>query len=90
MPTVRKNTFKNMEIHSFFGPFPCFPVHFLESAKKPESIILQTKNFPRRLLILCYVEFSQNVDWQMINDYFAQNEDSKFSLNMVFRIAIIA
>ena len=25
------NSFKNMEIHSFFGPFPRFPVHFLES-----------------------------------------------------------
>ena len=26
----------------------------------------QTKNFPRRLLILRYVEFSQNVDWKMM------------------------
>ena len=30
------------------------------------SIILQTKNFTRRLLIHRYVEFSQNVDWKMM------------------------
>ena len=30
------------------------------------SLILQTKNFPRRLLIHRYGEFSQNVDWKMM------------------------
>ena len=30
------------------------------------SVTLQTKNFPRKLLIHRYVEFSQNVDWRMI------------------------
>ena len=34
--------------------------------EEQKSIILQTKNFPRRLLIHCYVEFSQNVDWKVI------------------------
>ena len=30
------------------------------------SIILQTKKFPRQLLIHRYLEFSQNVDWNMM------------------------
>ena len=78
---LSENSFKNMEIHSFRGPFLRFPVHFVESAKKAEfqtsfgastlneeqrSITLQTKNFPTRLLIHRYVEFSQNVDWKMM------------------------
>ena len=52
------NSFKNMEIHSFRGPFPHFPVHSLESVEKAAfqicsgasnlneehwSIILETK-----------------------------------------------
>ena len=81
MRTVRTNSFKNMEIYSFLGSFPRFPVHFLESVTKPEfklcfgarnlneefrSLILQTKNFPRRLPLHRYVEFSQNVNWKMM------------------------
>ena len=34
--------------------------------EEQKSIILQTKNFPRRLPINRYVEFSQNVDWKEI------------------------
>ena len=67
--------------HSFAFQSIFWKVNFLESLKKSEfqinsdawslneeqwSIILQTKNFPRRLLIHRYVEFSQNVDWKMI------------------------
>ena len=33
--------------------------------EEQKSIILQTKNFPRRLLIHRYVEFSQNV-WKVM------------------------
>ena len=81
MRTVRKDSFKDIEIYSFLGPFPRFPVHFLESVTKPEfklcfgawnlneefrSLILQTKIFSRRLLMHRYVEFSQNVIWKMI------------------------
>ena len=70
-----------MEIHLFLGPSSHFPIHFLESVTKPEfklcfgacnlneelrSLILQTKNFPRRLLMHRYVEFSQNVNWKMM------------------------
>ena len=34
--------------------------------EEQKSIILHTKNFPRRLLIHRYVEFSQNVDWKVM------------------------
>ena len=34
--------------------------------EEPGSIILQTKNFPRGLLIHRYVEFSQSDDWKMM------------------------
>ena len=88
---LKKNCFKNIEIDSFLRPFPRFPVNFLESVKKSEfqisfgasnlneeqrSIILQTKYFPRRLLIHRYVEFSQNVGWKNDGDHFTQNEES--------------
>ena len=36
MPTVRKNSFKNMEINSLLGPFPRFPVDMSEDVKKAE------------------------------------------------------
>ena len=70
-----------MEIHLFLGPFPRFQAQFFESVKKAEfqlsfgalnlneeqkSIILQAKNFPRRLQIHRYAEFSHNVDWNMM------------------------
>ena len=34
--------------------------------EEQKSIILQTKNFPRRLLIHRYVEFSQIVYWKVM------------------------
>ena len=84
-----------MEIHSFLEPLPHFPVHFLESLKKSEfqlcfgtwnlneeqrSIILQTKNFPRRPLIHRYVEFSQNVDWKMMAIFSLKMRNSGFEI----------
>ena len=36
MPTVRKNISKNMEIHSFLGLLPLFPVDVLEEVTKTE------------------------------------------------------
>ena len=35
--------------------------------EEQRSVILQTKNFPRKLLIYHYVKFSQNVDWNMMS-----------------------
>ena len=60
---------------------PSFPVDVLEDVKKAEfqiwfvarnlqeehmSIILQTKNCPRGLQVHRYVEFSQNIGWEMM------------------------
>ena len=39
MPTVRKNSFKNMEIHSFFDPIPYFAVDVMEDVTKAEFLI---------------------------------------------------
>ena len=35
--------------------------------EEQKSIILQTKNFRRQMLIQRYVEFSQDVDWNMLS-----------------------
>ena len=81
MPTARNDSFKNMEFRLDLGQSPRFPVAVLEDVEKDEfqvcsrarnlneeqrSIILQTKHFPTRLQIHCYVEFLPNVDWKIM------------------------
>ena len=37
MPTVQKSSFRDVEIHSFFGPLRRFPVDVLRDVKKLNS-----------------------------------------------------
>ena len=97
---LSENQFKNMEIHSFLGPFPRFPVHFLENVKNAEfqlcfgasNLNEEQKNFPRCLLIHRHVELSQNVNWKAMTtiSLTIRNPGFEFSLNLVFRMVIIA
>ena len=73
MPAAQKNNFKNLQIHSFIGLFPCFPVNVLKDVTKLNSrnfneeqrlIIFKATNFPTRIHIHRYIELSQNVDWK--------------------------
>ena len=96
-----------MEIHSFLAPLPRFPVHILESVTKPEfklcfgawnlneefrSLFLQITDFPRRLLMHRYVEFSQNVNWKMmvIISPEMRNPGCKIFIEFGFQMVIIA
>ena len=67
MPIVLKNSSKNMEIHSFLGLFPHFPVDVARNLNEEQrSVILRTQNFLRQLQIHRYVEFSKNVGLKML------------------------
>ena len=57
-----------------------------------KSLILQAKNVPSRLLMHRYVEFSLNVNWQMmvIISFKMRNPGLKIFIKSGFRMAIIA
>ena len=68
----------------------CFGARNLNEEQR--TITLQTKNFLRRLQIHGYLELSQNFGWKWWRLFHSKWGilDSKFSLNLVFRIVFIA